>query len=265
MDILKIPFTNGKTSGCEKAGEAILKSLECIGMNEKDRLIDVRLLNVEKFSLDNLDLNSKNDLTSKNILKHFEKGNKTIFLGGDHSISYFLAKSFLENCISNERSPCLIVFDSRPNCNKCSEESPKNDEWLRHLIEEGFPAENIFLVGVRNSSYSETAFLKQNGIKVMRMNQILENREDSCDILMEFANGKELYVSIDVGVLDSIFVPGVFSSEMGGLSMREFLYFIQRFNLLSNLKAVDIVEVNPEKDEKGLCASAGAKILSELI
>ena len=39
----------------------------------------------------------------------------------------------------------------------------------------------------------------------------------------------------------------------------------QRINKIKNLKAVDIVEINPDKDKDEITVKLGAKILSELI
>ena len=50
------------------------------------------------------------------------------------------------------------------------------------------------------------------------MNQLLENLNDSCEILMELASKKELYVSIDIDVIDPAFAPATGYLEPGGLS-----------------------------------------------
>jgi len=82
---------------------------------------------------------------------------------------------------------------------------------------------------------------------------------------MELSKGKELYVSIDIDVIDPAFAPGTGYCEPGGLSTRDFLYLIQRINKLKNLKAIDLVEINPDKDKENMTVKLGAKILSELI
>ena len=97
------------------------------------------------------------------------------------------------------------------------------------------------------------------------MNQFLGNLQDTCDTIMEFSDGKELYVSIDIDVVDPGFAPGTGYREPGGLSSRDFIYLVQRINKIKNLKGIDIVEINPEKDRDNLTVKLGAKILGELI
>lgn len=276
MFIAKVPGINGlgKTKGCEKAPDKILSTLkEEIFSNESGKPIDSSELDLEEIHLDNSNLKLTNDLIYRNALDIFKENSKTVFLGGDHSISYSLTKAFLDYYKSSEDEPCLIVFDAHPDCMPSLKEpthevcslGASHKEWLRKLIDYGFPPKNVLLVGVRNSDKAELDFLNQKRIRMISMNQLLDNLEDSCDIIMEFARAKELYVSIDIDVLDPAFASAVAYAEPGGLSSREFLYLIQRINKIKTLRAVDITEINPEKDTDNKTIKLGAKILSELL
>ncbi|MBU2504135.1 MAG: arginase family protein [Nanoarchaeota archaeon] len=303
MFIVKVPGINGlgKTKGCEGAGNAVLDALKDIYSNERGVPVDARLLDLEEIHLDNSDLKLSGELIYKNSLEAFETKPRTVFIGGDHSVSYPLTNAFLDYCNNEGKKPCLIVFDAHPDCmatfrsgkegsrptrdlSREIDESnlslprnrsptlagnggmtPTHEEWLRALIERGFPAESIFLVGARNSDPSELAFLKEKGVKVMSVNQILENLDDSADILLEFTNGKEVYISIDIDCIDPAFAPATGYCEPGGLTSRQFLYILQRLNRAKGLKAFDIVEINPTLSGAELTVKLGAKILSELI
>jgi len=266
MFVVKVPGVNGlgKTQGCEKAGEAILQSLREIHSNESGKEINVDALDLEEVHLDNGNLEVTNKLIYKNAFETYETKPRVVFLGGDHSISYCLTRGFLDYCQNSGGEPCLIVFDAHADCMTPMKE-PTHEEWLRKLIEEGFPVENILLVGVRNVWKDETNFLKEKNIRQISINSLKENLQDVCDAIMEFSNKKELYVSIDIDVIDPSFAPATGYQEPGGLTSREFIYLIQRINKMKNLKAVDIVEINPDKDDKELTVKLGAKILSELI
>ncbi len=274
MIIVKVPGINGlgKTNGCEKAGDAVLKAFEKeIYSNEQGKPIDARLFDFKEISLDNSNIDTANSLIYKNSLEVFGRGQRSVFLGGDHSVSYSIIRAFFNHVRSSEsmREPCLIVFDAHPDCMPLSSDkrgrSPTHEEWLRALIEEGFPAENLLLVGVRNSYSEETIFLKKHNIRTISINSLLEDLRDVCDAIMEFSNRKELYVSIDIDVIDPAFAPATGYLEPGGLTSREFLYLIQRINKIKNLRALDIVEINPDKEKNNLTVKLGAKILSELI
>jgi len=266
MYIVKIPFVNGlgKTIGCEKAGNAVLEAFRDVHSNEQGIPLNLSLFDLEEIHVDNSNIEISTDLIYKNSLKMFETQPKTIFLGGDHSVSYSTCKAFLDHCKAKEKFPCLVVFDAHADCMAPMKE-PTHEEWLRALVESGFPSENILLVGVRNIWKDEIVFLKQNNIRHIKMNQFLDNLEDTCDIIMEFTKGKETYLSIDIDVIDPAFAPGTGYLEVGGLSSRQFLYVLQRINKIKNIRAVDIVEINPDKDKNNMTVKLGAKILGELV
>jgi agmatinase len=268
MFIVKIPLINGlgKTKGCERAGNAVLEALKEIYSSEEGKPIDTSLLDLEEIHIDNSNLELSNELIYKNSLEIFEAKPKVIFLGGDHSISYSTAKAFLKHCKSIKKKPCLIVFDSHPDCMEPMKE-PTHEEWLRDVVEEGFPGENILIVGLRNSHKDEIKFIKENKIKTLSISNIAEDLEDMCDTIMEFSDGKELYVSIDIDVIDPVFAPSTGYPEVGGLTSRQFIYLIQRIKKIKNLRAVDIVEINEKMDKQNnnLTVKLGAKIVAELI
>lgn len=267
MFVVKVPGINGlgKTNGCEKAGNEIIESLNGIPSNEQNRVIDVKLLDLEEIHLDNKNLEITNKLIYENSLEIFGEKPKTIFLGGDHSITWSIGRAFLEHCKESGKNPCLIVFDSKPNCVDAKTEFVSNENWLRKLVDNGFPAENILLVGARNFYAEEIEFVNKNRIRNISINQILTNIDDICDTIMEFSHAKELYISIDLSVVDPTFAPAATFQEPGGLSSRQIIYLIQRMNRIKNLRAVDIVEINPEKNGENITVKLGAKILSELL
>ena len=268
MFIVKVPCISGlgKTKGCEKAGNAIIESLKTIYSNEQGKPINTEILDLEEIHVDNFQIEEANELIFKNSLETFETKPKTIFLGGDHSISYSTGRAFLEYCKKENKEPCLVVFDAHPDCMEpVDNKIPTHEEWLRALIESGFPAENILLVGVRNQNPKEINFLGKRKIKTIPMSKIFQDLENVCDTVMEFASGKEFYLSLDIDVVDPVFAPGTSYSEPGGLTSREIIYLVQRINKVKSLKAVDIVEVNPEGKGGELTVKLGAKILSELL
>lgn len=267
MFIVKVPGINGeKSKGCEKSGNAILKIFkEEIFSNEQGKAVDFSRLDLEEIHLDNGNLENSNKLVYNNSFESFEEKPRIIFLGGDHSASYSITRAFFDYCDSKGKKPCLIIFDAHSDLMPCADDFPDNRNWLRKLIEDGFPAESILLVGVRNIDGKEAIFMKEKNIRCISINTINENIQEACDIIMEFANGKELYVSIDMDVVDPAFAPAVAYEEPGGLTSRQIIYLIQRINKIKNLRALDITEVNETRDASGMTIKLGAKLLSEII
>ena len=129
MKMINVPLVNGlgKTKGVEEAGNKVWKGdLEKIDFGEKD-LIEI------------------NDLIYNKSFKEFGAG-KVCFLGGDHSMSYPITRAFFDWCENESKKPCLIVFDAHPDLMEpVDRKIPTHEEWLRGLVEDGFPVENILL------------------------------------------------------------------------------------------------------------------------
>lgn len=72
--------------------------------------------------------------------------------------------------------------------------------------------------------------MKKNRIQSLNMNAFIEDFQNACDTLTEFASGKQLYVSFDASVIDPVFAPGVSHKESGGFTSRQIISIIQRIN-----------------------------------
>jgi agmatinase len=231
MKIVKYEKTDGReeTKGCIKGASKVLKQLKDIWQSEDFKLLSYEIA---------------------------EQGD--LYLGGDHSISYeIFSKNLCEG---------LIVFDAHPDT-YLEFNTPTHLDWLRFLIDEDkIKCENIMILGLRSFHKKEIDYLREKKIKFVTMKQIFENGiKEVCEGVMEFANSfSSLYLSIDIDVVDPAFAPGVGHIEPGGLSSRELIYFVQRLKNLKNLRKVDIVEINVEKDINFMTSKLVAKLIYEL-
>jgi arginase family enzyme len=265
MKIISVPGINGlgKTIGCDNAFDAIFSELKKIHSNEEGKSIEADLFRFDKIKINYNNFEESNKIIYNRAFESFGD-ERVLFIGGDHSISYSLTRAFFDKCQTIGKEPCLIIFDAHSDCIEPVAE-PTHEEWLRKLVEDGFPSRNILIVGLRNVWKNESIFLREKGIRAISLNRFLENIEEVSDSIMEFANGKELYISIDIDAVDPAFAPGTGYPEVGGFTSRQFIYLISRMRKMKNLKAVDLVEINPEKDRDNLTVKLGAKIISELV
>jgi len=263
--VIKIPCINGlgKTEGCQRAGNKIIEALYDIHTNEAGKKIDVQALNLEEIHIDNSNIEEANNLIYKNSFEGFEENDKVVFLGGDHSISFSTCKAFLDYCSQNNKQPFLVVFDAHLDLMQAMKE-PTHEEWLRALIEKKFPIENIIVIGARNPYIAEKEFAVAKNLRVFYMANIW-NIEELSDVVMEQIANKELYISVDIDAVDPGFAPATGYQEPGGMSSRQLIHFIKKLVKFKNLKALDIVEINPEKSGANRTIKLGAKILSEVI
>ncbi len=261
MKIVKISSSQGglgKADGAELAPDKIISKTKELFMSEDGVLpnFDVDIVSVVSSNLEE---------TNKNIyskaLSVLKDNVRPLFLGGDHSVTFPIVKAFSSVYPSN---PGVIIFDAHPDC---MGELGTHEDLLCAMVNQNvIKKENIILVGTRNWDKNEISFLQKNKIKYFSMKEISANgvHEVSESIMSVAKNFSDLYVSIDIDVLDPAFAPGTGYMEPGGLSTRELLFFLHRLKKLKNLRAYDLVEINPAKDINNITSKVGAKILVEL-
>ena len=133
--------------------------------------------------------------------------------------------------------------------------------YLRRIVEKR-GAENIIHVGARSFVREELEFLTKHKINSISDKEI---RLGNAGRLLKDAVSRfdELYVSIDLDVVDPAFAPGVGNPEAVGITSRELYDMITS---LENKKIIgtDVVELNPSFDN-GSTASLAAKMISTII
>jgi len=227
MKVVKVPRVNGLgKNGSVCATERIVAELG---------------VDAEEICVDNFDVEDSDRLIYERAREIFESGEKCVFVGGDHSISSPIVRAFNEKF----SDAFLIVFDAHADCDYCAKEAT-HEEWLRAVVESGFKPENVVLIGARKMWDVERKFLREKGIKVFGE---VYDVEAVGDYVTERANGKDVYVSVDVDVLEPAVAPGVSYAEPNGLSSRELFYLLRRIFCIKSLRAMDVVEVDVVKDE----------------
>jgi agmatinase len=261
MKIVKIPSSQGgldKAKGSEKAPDMVISKTKELFMSEDGVLpvFDVDCVNV---------VESNFEETNKNIyskaLSVLKDNVRPLFLGGDHSVTFPIVKAFSSVYPEN---PGVIIFDAHPDAEN---DFVTHEDLLCALVNQNvIKKENIILVGTRNWDKNEIDFIQKNKIKYFPMKEIMKDgiHEVSESIMSIAKKFSALYVSIDIDVLDPAFAPGTGYMEPGGLSTRELLFFLHRLKRMNNLKAYDVVEINPSKDINDITSKVGAKILVEL-
>ncbi len=252
MKIVKVPRINALgLKGPEKAPDFILKELEDSYLGEAE---------IDEIKIDNHDVEASHNAIYEKSKQELKEG-KVVFVGGDHSISPPILKSFGETY--GFENSFLIVFDAHADCMEPMKE-PTHEEVIKAAVEYGFKPENIILVGVRKIEPEEKKFLTENKIKIFSEDFDLEA---AADYITEKAKDKETYVSVDVDVFEPSIAPAVHYPEFLGLSSKEFFYLFRRILHLPNLRAMDIVEVVPSIDEKYdfRTTKLAAKIIQEFL
>lgn len=256
MKIIKIPSSLG---GLSKKGskQAPDKIMEMFNGLYKNNLLKKYI----KFTLDEVKPTESNlDKTNKDITKKAKQQKRfTIYLGGDHSITYPILKA------TADKNTFLIILDAHPDTENPTK-SPSHEDYLRVLIDKKIiKPQNIILLGIRKASNKEKQYLKTNKILYFTTNELRKNLfEITRELIKSAKSFKKVYLSLDIDILDPEFAPGTGHPVKAGLAPQELIFLLKEISKLKNLKAVDIVEVDPIKDYKNMTSKAAANIITYL-
>ncbi len=117
MIIVKVPIENSMDPlGCAKAGNEILAKFPDRYISESNKEVIKSNFKLEEIHLDNKKLEEAHELIYENSFETIETHEKTIFLGGDHSMSYSIGRAFFALCKMEKNKPFLVVFDAHADC-----------------------------------------------------------------------------------------------------------------------------------------------------
>jgi agmatinase len=184
-----------------------------------------------------------------------------VTIGGEHTITLGVVKA-----LGDEASKTAIVsFDAHLDLrNEFMGLKLSHTTFMRRINEKIKPGK-IIEVGTRAVCKEELAYAKKAEIEFLTAQQI--RREGSERITKQLkeklAKYKNIYLSIDMDVLDPAYAPAVQNPEPDGLEMHILL------NILCNIcdkRAIgfDVVEVAPNYDH-GISVIQAAKVIFEVL
>ncbi len=171
-------------------------------------------------------------------------------LGGDHSVSYPLMKSFLKAKKTQGRRCALVHFDAhtdllteRLGIDLCF------SSWLTHVLPYFDSPEHVVQLGIRSTAQSKEHWQSTFGIKQYWASEIQKRgMEYFCyQIIDKFKaeNIDEIYISFDIDALDSSIVSATGTPEPNGLLLEDALIAIALFRAAFPITGADLVEVAP--------------------
>jgi arginase len=110
------------------------------------------------------------------------------------------------------------------------------------------PERNVALIGVRDLDPAEERSLLESAVRLVRGPELERDPAVLDHALHGLGSLLQLYLHVDIDVLDPAEAPGVDYPVTGGLRLDALTRIIQRVAGLGNLAALAITAVNPEKD-----------------
>ena len=197
-------------------------------------------------------------LVIKDILK---TGKIPIAIGGEHTITYGIAKALGKTASKT----AIVSFDAHLDLrNEYSGLKMSHTTFMRRTNEEVKPAK-IIEIGTRAVCREELKYAKEASIEFFTTQYVRKEGTDHVakqlrEKLEEYEN---VYVSVDMDILDPAFVPAVQNPEADGLEM---YYLLDILNSICDKRVVgfDVLEIAPDYD-RGVSAVQAARVIFEML
>lgn len=186
--------------------------------------------------------------------KIIEDGKTPLMLGGEHLVTLGAIKPVLEKY----PDLCVIHFDAHADLrDEYLGETLSHSTVMRRIFEiiEG----GIYQFGIRSGDREEFQFAG-NQARVYMNKFDLSGVEEAVASLQ----GKPVYFSLDLDVLDPSELPGTGTPEAGGVGFTELMGALKALSRL-NIVAADICELAPNLDISGASTALACKLLRELL
>jgi agmatinase len=170
------------------------------------------------------------------ISRVLSSGKIPVMLGGEHSISLGAVQAM------KEKYPRISVLqlDAHADLRDAYQGSPYSHAAVARRIAEVCP---LVQAGIRSFSAEEAAFLSEGKVQTFSSDFIHQEQgwqEKICENL-----SGDVYVTIDLDVLDPSIMPATGTPEPDGLSWREVLGLCRELSCRRWIRGFDVVELAP--------------------
>lgn len=193
-------------------------------------------------------------------------GARPFILGGDHSVTIGGARAFARQ----HKRPGLILLDTHfDTADDVGGVKESHCCPITRAIDAGFDPKCTAIIGVSGwlNPRSEMDYARKQGMAVFTLDDVM--REGATAIgkkaaAVAGADGRDVYLTIDIDVLDASIAPATCVPTAGGMMLRELFAIIAEFKGLK-IGAADIVEVAPSLDPTNVTQITACRIILETL
>jgi len=257
--VFGVPFdaTCSYKPGTRFGPNAIRHAFVNIEINSTRYNVELERINIQDLGNIKLTVNPSVmlDVVGKVTKELIAKNKQVVVLGGEHLLTFGTFMSMPENT-------ALVVFDAHYDLrDEYADMKLSHASFLRRIIEKR-GAGNIVHVGARGFSAEEVDYKNKMNLKSISTKELMVNNGAKLlkDAVSSFDN---VYVSIDLDVVDPAFAPGIGTPESLGITSHQLMDLVYTLEE-KKIKCFDIVELSPPYDN-GATASLAAKLMAEII
>lgn len=188
------------------------------------------------------------ELIKENVEEIYLSKKKVFGIGGEHLVTLptlHAVSKYIDNL-------AIIHFDAHTDLRKEYLGEAMSHSSVLYHIGMLIGMENIKQIGIRSGTQEEFELMKKYNTKV-----------DFPDQLSKLKN-KNVFVTVDLDVLDPSVMSGTGTPEAGGLTFNELMEWFEGLKGL-NIVGADVVELAPHYDTSGVSTAVAAKVVRELL
>ncbi|MBP3965960.1 MULTISPECIES: agmatinase [Paenibacillus] len=232
-----------------------------IGLEEYSPYLDRSLEDIEYFDAGDLLLPFGNAARSLEVIGEFvrgvlDDGKMPVGLGGEHLVSW----PIFQEVYKKYPDMAIIHFDAHADLRESYEGEPLSHSTPLRKAAGLIGGKNVYQFGIRSGSREEWQYAREN------INfHPFEVLEPLKKVLPEL-EGRPVYLTIDIDVLDPSAAPGTGTAEAGGITSKELIdavHAIARSGV--NIVGCDLVEVAPAYDPTEQTQIVAAKVIREML
>lgn len=233
-----------------------------IGLEEYSPYLDRELDDVNYFDAGDIPLPFGNagkslELIGGYIRQLLQDGKIPVGMGGEHLVSWPVMKEVA----AVHKDLAIIHMDAHTDLRVEYEGEPLSHSTPIRKIAEHIGPHNVYSFGIRSGMKEEFDWAKENGMQIAKF-EVLEPLKKVLPTL----EGRPVYVTIDIDVLDPAHAPGTGTVDCGGITSRELLASIHAIAASGvNVVGFDLVEVAPIYDSSEQTANTASKLIREML
>jgi agmatinase len=184
-----------------------------------------------------------------------DKNKMVLMLGGEHSLTLGMVKAYRER----HEALSVLQLDAHADLRDTYLGTRFSHATVMRRVCELCP---IVPVGIRSLSEEERRFIDEAGIKPVYAEDLISTGDSIKRIIATLSN--EVYITIDLDVLDPSIMSAVGTPEPGGIGWYELLNLLYEVAKSRRIVGFDLVELCPDEGPRS-CAFLAAKLAYKLI
>lgn len=187
------------------------------------------------------------------VTQVLEDGKLPLMIGGEHLVTLGAVRSV----VKKYEDLHIIHFDAHADLRNDYLGVTLSHATVLRRCHELVGDHKIFQFGIRSGDREEFQWAKEH-VTTCKFNF------STLDKVVEQLNGKPVYVTLDLDVLDPSVFPGTGTPEAGGVTFMELLEALKKVSKLS-IVGMDMNELSPIYDQSGASTALACKILREIL